>query len=90
VAVDFLGGPVPLPFSPYTLASATGAPVAVIFPFELEGRTTLQLARVIRVPEKLGRKAEAYRPYAGQFSQALEQFVADHPYQFFNFYDMWS
>lgn len=90
VPVDFLGAPVPLPFSPYKLASATGAPVAVIFPFEDQGRTPLQLARVIRVPEHLGRSAAAYRPYAEQFCRALEAFVAEHPYQFFNFYDMWS
>jgi predicted LPLAT superfamily acyltransferase len=90
VAVDFLGGPVPLPFSPYKLASATGAPVAVIFPWERAGRTELRLAQVIQVPEGLGRGAAAYRPYAEQFSQALEAFVAEHPYQFFNFYDMWG
>ena len=90
VPVDFLGAPVPLPFSPYKLASATGAPIAVIFPLDCQGRTPLQLARVIRVPGHLGRSAAAYRPYAQQFCQALEAFVEEHPYQFFNFYDMWT
>lgn len=90
LAVDFLGGPVPLPFSPYRLASATGAPIAVIFSRELRGSSELQLARVIRVPAGLGRKAAAYLPYAREFSAALERFVAEHPYQFFNFYDMWN
>jgi predicted LPLAT superfamily acyltransferase len=50
----------------------------------------LQLARIIRVPGNLGRSASAYRPYAEQFSQALEQFVAENPYQFFNFYNIWA
>jgi predicted LPLAT superfamily acyltransferase len=90
VAVDFLGGPVPLPYSPYKLASATGAPIAVIFPMERQGRPLLQLARIIRVPGNLGRSASAYRPYAEQYSQALERFVAENPYQFFNFYNMWA
>ncbi|OGU12148.1 MAG: lipid A biosynthesis acyltransferase [Geobacteraceae bacterium GWC2_58_44] len=91
VGVDFLGEPVELPFSPYKLASATGAPVAVIFPYRsAEGAYALQVARVIRVPEQLGRKASAYRPFAAEFAQALEQFVAEHPYQFFNFFDMWA
>jgi predicted LPLAT superfamily acyltransferase len=91
VSVDFLGEPVELPFSPYKLASATGAPVAVIFPYQTsEGGYALQVARVIRVPEDLGRSAQAYRPYAVQFAEALEQFVAEHPYQFFNFFDMWT
>ena len=90
VGVDFLGEPVELPFSPYQLASATGAPVAVIFPYRSEGGYALQVAQVIRVPEQLGRKGSAYRPYAAQFAAALERFVADHPYQFFNFFDMWK
>ena len=91
VAVDFLGSAVRLPFSPYKLASASGAPVAVIFPYKTgPGSYALQVAQVIRVPENLGRATEAYRPYAKQFIQALEGFVAEHPYQFFNFYDMWG
>jgi predicted LPLAT superfamily acyltransferase len=82
---------VQLPFSPYKLASATGAPVAVIFPYQAAaGGYALQVARVIRVPEQLGRSSRAYLPYAAQFSAALEQFVGEHPYQFFNFYDMWA
>ena len=91
VSVDFLGAPVQLPFSPYKLASATGAPVAVIFPYRTaQGGYALQVAGVIRVPDRLGRKASAYRPYAAEFAAALEQFVARHPYQFFNFFDMWA
>jgi predicted LPLAT superfamily acyltransferase len=91
ISVDFLGGGVELPFSPYKLASATGAPVAVIFPYrDQTGNYTLQVARVIRVPEDLGRAAAAYRPYAAEFARALEEFVSAHPYQFFNFFDMWA
>ena len=91
VSVAFLGAPVELPFSPYKLASATGAPVAVIFPYQTaKGGYALQVARVIRVPKDLGRSAQAYRPYAAQFVAALELFVAEHPYQFFNFFDMWA
>ena len=91
VEVDFLGDPVELPFSPYKLASATGAPIAVIFPLCTgNGGYALRIARIIRVPENLGRSAAAYRPYAAQFARALEEFVAEHPYQFFNFFNMWS
>lgn len=91
VGVDFLGEEVELPFSPYKLASATGAPLAVIFPYRsAEGGYALQVARVIRVPGELGRNAAAYRPYAAEFAAALELFVAEHPYQFFNFFDMWG
>jgi predicted LPLAT superfamily acyltransferase len=91
VSVDFLGSPVKLPFSPYRLASATGAPVAVIFPYRHgSGGYALQVAKIIRVPENLGRAANAYLPYAREFVAALELFVTENPYQFFNFYDMWE
>ncbi len=91
VSVDFLGGPVKVPFSPYKLASATGAPVAVIFPFrDKSGGYALHVAKIIRVPENLGRSAHAYIPFAREFIGALEQFVSENPYQFFNFYDMWT
>lgn len=91
IRVDFLGAAVELPFSPYKLASATKAPLAVIFPYQNEaGGYALQVAKIIRVPENLGRAANAYRPYAAAFASALEEFVAAHPYQFFNFFDMWA
>lgn len=91
VGVDFLGAPIELPFSPYKLASATGTPIAVIFPHCTPGGGyAMQIARVIRVPENLGRSPAAYRPYAAQFAAALEEFVAQYPYQFFNFFNMWS
>jgi predicted LPLAT superfamily acyltransferase len=91
VEVDFLGGRVRVPITPYKLASATGAPVVVIFPYMSgPGNYSLQVAKVIRVPADLGRDPAAYRPYAEAFIRTLEGFVGEHPYQFFNFFDMWN
>ncbi len=91
ISVDFLGAPVKLPFSPYKLASATGAPLAVIFPYRTDsGGYALKVAKIIRVPENLGRSANGYLPFAREFVTALEQFVTEHPYQFYNFYNMWE
>lgn len=91
VAVPFLGGEIRIPFSPYKLASATGAPIAVIFPHKTgPGTHALKLAGVVRVPPGLGRKPQAYEPYALAFVERLEAFVRDYPYQFFNFFDMWD
>ena len=91
VEVEFLGGRVRVPVMPYQLASATGAPVVVIFPYNSgPGSYSLQVEKVIRVPEELGRDPEAYRLHAEAFIRALEGFVEDRPYQFFNFFDMWS
>lgn len=91
IAVDFLGSSVQVPFGPYKLASATGAPVAVIFPHKSGMNSyALKVADVIRVPKDQGRTGEAYRPHAARFIRALEGFVDEHPYQFFNFYDLWE
>lgn len=91
VEVEFLGGRVRIPITPYQLASATGAPVVVIFPYKSgPGNYSLQVAKVIRVPELLGRDPKAYRSYAEAFIRALEGFVEERPYQFFNFFDMWN
>ena len=91
IAVDFLGSAVSVPFSPYKLASATEAPIAVIFPHSSGGKgCAMYVARVIRVPENLGRSPAAFQPYAKEFAQALEEFVQAHPFQFFNFFDLWT
>jgi predicted LPLAT superfamily acyltransferase len=91
VAVEFLGAPVPFPFSAYKLASATGAPIGVL----LSAKTgidsyELRLARVIRVPSGLRRGNESFVPYVRQFAETLEEYTQRYPYQFFNFYDMWD
>lgn len=91
VSVEFLKGEVAFPFSPYKLAAATGAPVAVIFPIKLSPTSyALNLARVLRIPHLGGRFGEPYRPFVKEYVEALEQFVEEHPYQYFNFFDMWE
>ncbi|MBP2673493.1 MAG: lipid biosynthesis acyltransferase [Deltaproteobacteria bacterium] len=90
VALDFLGGVAQFPFTPYRMASAAGAPVAVIFPHRSrDGRYSIRVPEVLRVPENLGRDPGNYLPYARRFVRALEGFVQEHPYQFFNFFDVW-
>jgi predicted LPLAT superfamily acyltransferase len=91
VSVNFLGGKVRFPFSAFKLASATGAPVAVIFSHNCgPGAYEMTLAKVIRVPSNLGRSEKAFYPYVAQFAEALASYTEKHPYQFFNFYDMWE
>jgi len=87
----FLGSPVHFPVSPYRLASMQGTPIAVVFSYKTGFSTyQLQLARVIRVPAGLGRSNDAYVPYLREFVEALETFVQSHPWQFFNFHNMWQ
>jgi predicted LPLAT superfamily acyltransferase len=89
--VSFLKGTAQLPFTAYYLASVSGAPVYVFFVYRTgPGKAVNKLCRVIRVPRNLGKKADAYAPYAQAYAEALEQSVTEAPYQFFNFYDMWK
>jgi predicted LPLAT superfamily acyltransferase len=91
VRTNFLGADVTIPFSAYKLASATGAPVVVFFTRKDGPRSyQVQLAKVIRVPQLKGRKAETFKSFAKEFVDVLEEFTTRHPYQFFNFYNMWS
>jgi predicted LPLAT superfamily acyltransferase len=91
VTVDFLGDAVALPFSSFQLASATGAPIVVMMTRKSAGDCyEMELIREIRVPQGLGRKADAYRPYVQQYADALAGYCQDNPYQFYNFFDMWN
>jgi len=91
LSTPFLGAPVHFPVSPYRLASMQGTPIAVVFSHKTGlSRYHIELARVIRVPAELGRSNAAYAPYLGQFVEALEAFASSHPWEFFNFHDMWQ
>ena len=91
VLAQFLGGTVLLPITPYRLASATGVPVVVMYAPRTGKRSyELRLAKVIEIPPGLGRNAESDAPYAQQFADCIEQFVQEHPWQFFNFFDVWQ
>ncbi len=91
VAVEFLGGTARFPFSPFKIAAAAGAPVVVL----LSHRTGLSSAHlevvdVIRVPDNLRVDPEEFKPFVEKFVKTLEDYVTAHPFQFFNFYDMWD
>ena len=91
IRTDFLGHPVRFPSSAYKLASATGAPIAVLLSHK-SGPDSYELTvdDVIRIPHETGRPENVFHPYAERFAGALESYVQRYPYQFFNFYDMWE
>ena len=77
--------------SPYRLASMKGSPIAVVFSHaRADGIYRIEVAKVIRVPEGIGRQNEVYRSFAQQFVDALEDYADRHPWQFYNFFDMWQ
>lgn len=90
VDTEFLGGTITLPGAPFYLAGRFGCPVIVIFPRRAGAMTVSGRAyAVMRAPENCGRDAEKLQPYARRFAMAMEEFVEEYPYQFFNFYDLW-
>lgn len=90
-SVPFLGSTISLPSTPYRLASASGAPIVVVFALRTGPRSgTLCLADVIRVPQGIGKATHMYTPYAQRLASGLEEYVRNHPYQFFNFYNLWE
>ena len=87
----FLDGDASFPFSAFKIASAAKVPIVIFFSYKTGyDNYTLQVAKIIRVPENLGRSGDAFLPYINQYIKELEIFVQKHPYQFFNFYDMWQ
>ena len=91
VRARFLGGEALFPTSAFRIAAATGAPLAVLFADKTGAASyALHLPLTLRVPDGLGRDPESYRPFVEAFVAALEAFAVEHPYQFFNFHDMWA
>ncbi len=91
VRCKFLGGEIIVPGLPYMVASITGAPVMVALVHRtgpVRGRNVVY--RIIKVPPRLPRDEAALRPYAQMFADALEEYAREHPYQFFNIFDMWT
>lgn len=87
----FLGHAIKISYLPFRLASATGAMIVFVFARRTKpGCGELSILGRVRVPEGLGKAPESYRPYVQQYTSAMEKFVDDHPYQFFNFYNIWE
>ncbi len=91
VSVNFLGENALFPFSAMKIASVSGSPIVIIFPYK-KGATEygLELAKIIRVPERLGRSGDHFLLYMKEYVHELENFTKEYPFQFFNFYDMWG
>ena len=91
IEVAFMGGNIRIPASGYALASITGAELLMLFTVREKGVTRVFKAERLSVPAGLPRRdVDVFQPYAQQFAAAMETVVERHPYQFFNFYDMWS
>ncbi len=91
VPVRFLGSPVNLPVAAYNLAAITNTPIVIAFSAKT-GTTshTLKIWDIIHPHFTKRDKQTELSRCATRFSQALEQYVEQYPYQWYNFSDIWQ
>lgn len=89
--VKFLDAQVRFPAGVYRLAAATGAPVAVLLAAKT-GRQSyrLRLWDVFHPSYHSEHRKKDMIAWTGRFSKALEAYVTEFPYQWYNFYDFWT
>ena len=90
--VSFLGSEVRFPHGAFSLAAAAQCPVVVL----LSARTGMKryvvdVSHVIAAPAgRRGGKSEAMQADVQEFARVLEGYVAQYPYQWFVFRDIWK
>jgi len=90
LAIDFLGGKALFPISSFKIASATRAPIVVLYSHKSGPYNyALDIYDIIRVPSDVGKHDQDFLPYVQKFALTLESYTTAYPYQFFNFYNMW-
>lgn len=92
VPVPFLGAPAPLPAGPMTLAAILHAPVVLGFALRTGPRRyTLRFepfAPALDLPR--GAREEAVARWLALYAERLGEVCRAHPYNWFNFHDIWA
>ncbi|AKS43363.1 LpxL/LpxP family acyltransferase [Wenzhouxiangella marina] len=94
VEVPFFGRPMRLPLAPLAMAASLDVPVFLVFGL-YEGRRRYRLV-FERLPlptlEGSGRRErrERLNQWVAAYAQRLEHYARRYPYNWFNFYDVWS
>lgn len=92
VEVPFLGRPAPIPAGPFLVAAIAGVPLVASFCLKQGARTY----RVVTLPPRRlafspGRsRDEQLEDWIAEFVADLEALVRQYPYQWFNFFSIWS
>jgi predicted LPLAT superfamily acyltransferase len=91
VEVDFLGAPILVPRAPYLSAMLAGVPLILCFA-PRTGRHRYEI-RFLEIYDggcvaRTGREARC-RALAQDYADALAQMCRRHPYNWFNFFDIW-
>jgi predicted LPLAT superfamily acyltransferase len=90
--VTFLGDKVRFPAAAYSLAAATGAPVAVLLAAKTGRRQYLIRLWDVFYPEggERHRRQADLAGWCARYAKSLEAHVRAYPYQWYNFFDFWS
>jgi predicted LPLAT superfamily acyltransferase len=88
----FMNTPVNLPTSAYSLAAATGAPVAILLAAKKNKKEYQLKVWDIFSPEYTDRdsRQEIIDHYTKRFAKILEEYLDHFPYQWYNFYNFWK
>ena len=88
----FLGDVVSFPHGAFTLAAAVQCPVVVLLSAKVSTKQYIvDVSHIIPPPlGRRGKKDEAIRASVQMFADVLEEYVQEHPYQWFVFRDIWK
>lgn len=90
INVNFLGGTIELPSTAFLLASMAGVPLIVSFSIFTGNSVRGIVAERMDLPSGIRHAPQKLRPYMQRFASIMEDITREHPYHFFNFYDMWT
>lgn len=89
--MDFLSGKAIFPSSAFKLSSICQKPIVVLDSYKIGSAAyELKLSDIIHVPRTAGKTKDGLVPFVREYVESLEFFTQNHPYQFFNFFDMWD
>ena len=91
VAVDFMGEPAWFPYSAFLIAASARCPLAIMLSSKT-GRYSysVEIADVLfpSLDRKGDRKGQL-RKWVQQYADILQSYLAEHPFQYFIFHDIW-
>lgn len=89
---SLLGGTVRFPYGAFSLAAAARCPVAVLLSAKVGVKKYVtDVTHIINPPAGArGSKGAEIEACVQEFARVLEEYAADHPYQWFVFRDMWQ
>jgi len=89
---SFLDGSVRFPIGAFTLAAAAQCPVVVLLSAKVDlKRYVVDVSHIIPPPSGgRGKKQAETKAAVQHFAGILEEYVAEHPYQWFVFRDIWK